>query len=75
MIDAEAAAKAKLRAVGLLCGGWDESDLRQASCIAIYHNPADLLAHYQNSPIGGVAGTEGTQRAMDSETTFELKLR
>jgi HAD superfamily hydrolase (TIGR01549 family) len=50
--DAEAAAKANLRTVGLLCGGWSETDLRGAGCIAVYRDAADLLAHYEESPIG-----------------------
>lgn len=50
--DAEAAAKAKLRTIGLLCGGWTEADLRNARCIAVYRDPADLMAHYEESPIG-----------------------
>src|ERR687888_344066 len=33
--DAEAAAEAKLGAIGLLCGGWSEEELRQAGCKAI----------------------------------------
>jgi HAD superfamily hydrolase (TIGR01549 family) len=49
--DAEAAAKANLRTIGLQCGGWNEIDLRQAGCIAIYRDVADLLAHYEESPI------------------------
>jgi phosphoglycolate phosphatase-like HAD superfamily hydrolase len=49
--DAEAAAKANLQTIGLLCGGWREKHLRQAGCIAIYKNPADLLARYDNSPL------------------------
>ena len=49
--DAEAAAKANLQTIGLLCGGWKEKELRQAGCIAIYKNPADLLAHYEKSPL------------------------
>lgn len=44
--DAEAARKARLRPVGLLCGGWPEDELRQAGCIAVYKDSADLLAHY-----------------------------
>jgi len=51
--DAEAAAKTRLRTVGFLCGGWNESDLRQAGCIAVYRDAADLLAHYEQSPVGG----------------------
>ena len=48
--DAEAAGKAGLRTIGMLCGGWSEKDLREAGCIAIYRDPADLLANYENSP-------------------------
>ena len=49
--DAEAAAKANLQTIGLLCGGWKEKDLQQAGCIAIYKNPAGLLANYDKSPL------------------------
>lgn len=48
--DAEAAGKAGIRAVGVLCGGFPEERLRQAGCIAIYRGPADLLARYADSP-------------------------
>ncbi|HEX2940654.1 MAG TPA: HAD family phosphatase [Rhodopila sp.] len=51
--DAQAAAKAGLRTIGLLCGGFAEEDLRKAGCIAIYRDPADLLAHYADSPLAG----------------------
>lgn len=47
--DAEAASKAGLRTIGLMCGGWSEEDLRQAGCIAVYKDPADLLEHYDSS--------------------------
>jgi HAD superfamily hydrolase (TIGR01549 family) len=49
--DAEAAAKAHLTTVGLLCGGWREKELRQAGCVAVYRDPADLLDHYAESPL------------------------
>ncbi len=49
--DAEAAGKAGLRTVGLLCGGFPEDSLREAGCVAIYRDPADLLAHYEASPL------------------------
>ena len=42
--DAAAAAKAGLRTVGLLCGGWPEAELRKAGCIAVFQDPAALLA-------------------------------
>ena len=51
--DAEAAGKAGLRTIGLLCGGFPEESLRQAGCIAIYRDPADLLARYDGSPLAG----------------------
>ena len=50
--DAEAAGKAKMRTIGLMCGGWSENDLRRGGCIAIYRDAADLLMHYEDSPIG-----------------------
>ena len=49
--DATAAAKADLAAIGLLCGGWTQSQLRRAGCIAVYRDPADLLARYEQSPL------------------------
>jgi HAD superfamily hydrolase (TIGR01549 family) len=49
--DAEAAGKAGLRTVGVLCGGFPEADLRAAGCVAIYRDPADLLARYEQTPL------------------------
>ena len=49
--DAEAAAKAGLHTVGVLCGGFPEADLRKAGCIAIYQSPAEMLAKYATSPL------------------------
>ncbi|MGI4942212.1 MAG: HAD family hydrolase [Janthinobacterium lividum] len=49
--DAEAAGKAGLHTIGLLCGGWSEADLKKAGCIATYKDPADLLAQYDTSPL------------------------
>ena len=49
--DTEAADKANLNTIGLLCGGWTEEQLSQAGCIAIYRDPADLLARYEESPL------------------------
>lgn len=51
--DAEAAGKAGLRTIGVLCGGFAEADLRGAGCFAIYGGPADLLANYADSPLAG----------------------
>ncbi len=45
--DAEAATKAKLKIVGVLCGGFPEEDLREKGCIEIYKDAVDLLENYQ----------------------------
>lgn len=44
--DIEAAKKIGLSTMALLCGGTEESILRQAGAVAIYRDPADLLANY-----------------------------
>lgn len=49
--DAEAAAKAGLRTIGVLCGGFSEQSLTEARCIAIYQGPSDILAQYDRSPL------------------------
>jgi HAD superfamily hydrolase (TIGR01549 family) len=49
--DAQAAGKIKLRTIGVLCGGFPEAELKAAGCIAIYKDPADLLARYDDSII------------------------
>jgi HAD superfamily hydrolase (TIGR01509 family) len=51
--DALAARRAGLRTVGLLSGGFPEADLRDAGCVAICRDPADLLASYGASPLAG----------------------
>jgi phosphoglycolate phosphatase-like HAD superfamily hydrolase len=50
--DAEAAAHAHIRMVGLLSGGWSEKRLREVGCVEIYRHPADLLARYDQSLLG-----------------------
>ena len=49
--DAEAATRAGLATIGVLCGGFPEADLRDAGCVAIYRDPADLLERFDESPI------------------------
>jgi HAD superfamily hydrolase (TIGR01549 family) len=44
--DIEAARKAGLATIAFLCGGTSESALREAGAVAIYCDPADFLAHY-----------------------------
>ena len=50
--DAIAAGKIKLKTIGVLCGGFPEKVLREAGCVEIYKDPADLLARYDESAIG-----------------------
>ncbi len=45
--DLEAARAAGCPAIGLLCGGKSAEELRAAGARAIYRDPADLLAHYE----------------------------
>jgi phosphoglycolate phosphatase-like HAD superfamily hydrolase len=47
--DIEAAGRAKVRTIAFRSGGWSDKDLRGA--IAIYDDPADLVAQYDSSPI------------------------
>ncbi len=51
--DVEAAKKAGVATIAVLCGGFPEVELRGAGATAIYHDPADLLNHYQESPLAG----------------------
>jgi phosphoglycolate phosphatase-like HAD superfamily hydrolase len=44
--DAIAAGRAGLKAIGVLCGGFPENDLKQAGCIAIFRDPADILERF-----------------------------
>jgi HAD superfamily hydrolase (TIGR01509 family) len=47
--DIEAATRAGVAVIALRCGGWEDADLHDA--LAIYDDPADLLAHFATSPL------------------------
>ena len=47
--DAEAAGKAGVRTVGVLCGGFTEDELRKAGCADVYPGPAALPACFERS--------------------------
>ena len=49
--DADAAGRLRIKTIGMRCGGFPEAELIAAGCIAIYDDPADLLARYEESPI------------------------
>ncbi|MGG6242118.1 HAD family hydrolase [Nodosilinea sp. AN01ver1] len=48
--DIEAAGKAGVKVIAVRSGGFSDGDL--AGAIAIYDDPADLLHHYDRSPLG-----------------------
>jgi phosphoglycolate phosphatase-like HAD superfamily hydrolase len=48
--DVEAAARARVPAIALRCGGW-WSDEALRGAVALYDDPADLLAHFDESPL------------------------
>jgi len=48
--DVEAATRAGVKCIAFRSGGWKDDSLEGA--IAIYDGPADLLAHYDASPLG-----------------------
>ena len=47
--DVQAASKARVGVIGLRCGGFSDDDLRGA--VALYNDPADLLAQYNVSSL------------------------
>ncbi len=49
--DAQAAGKAGIRTIGVLCGGWRADELRAAGCIATYRDVEHLLTGYDASPL------------------------
>ncbi|MGW0778747.1 HAD family hydrolase [Streptomyces sp. NPDC002835] len=49
--DMQAASRAGVPAVGLLCGGIPRTALEAAGAAAVFDNPADLLAQIETSPL------------------------
>ncbi|WP_067502941.1 HAD family hydrolase [Actinoplanes sp. TFC3] len=47
--DVKAAAKLNIACIGLACGGTSAAELREAGAVETYENPADLLAHLDQS--------------------------
>jgi phosphoglycolate phosphatase-like HAD superfamily hydrolase len=50
--DAQAAGKASIVTIGMLCGGFSEVELRKGGCVAVYPGPGALLACFDDSPLG-----------------------
>ncbi|MCU0533615.1 MAG: HAD family hydrolase [Hydrococcus sp. Prado102] len=53
--DIESANKAGVEVIAFRCGGFDDNQLKDA--IAIYDDPADLLANYERSPLSSSFAT------------------
>jgi len=53
--DVEAAARANVPCVALRCGGWWDDEALGAAT-AIYDDPAELLARFEESPLGRAVG-------------------
>lgn len=53
--DVKAAARAGLRTIGFLSGGFPEEVLRDSGAALVYAGPQDLLARYASSPWGAAA--------------------
>jgi phosphoglycolate phosphatase-like HAD superfamily hydrolase len=52
VFDVEAAKRINLKTIGFLCGDAAvEETLRKAGAIAVYEDPANLLKHYDSSPL------------------------
>jgi HAD superfamily hydrolase (TIGR01549 family) len=47
--DASAAGKAGIATVGVLCGGFTETSLREAGCVDVYPGPAALFARFADT--------------------------
>jgi HAD superfamily hydrolase (TIGR01509 family) len=69
--DIQSASKAGVSTIALRCGGWRDEDLRGA--IAVFDDPADLLAHYDELPfvrqaaVGNASEDERDARAMGDQ--------
>ncbi len=59
-VDVEDARRAGITTVGVLSGGFPQGDLEAAGCVAVYRDPADLLARIATSPLA--AGRSAQQR-------------
>lgn len=51
--DVDSAGRAGVATIALRCGGWSGTDLSGA--LGVYADPADLLAHYDDSPLARAA--------------------
>jgi phosphoglycolate phosphatase-like HAD superfamily hydrolase len=70
--DVEAGRRAGVATIALRCGGWSDAEL--AGALAIFDAPADLLAHYDESPLaGGGDGPPGRVRPGARRRGIEIR--
>ena len=55
--DVEAGNRAGVRVIAVRCGGWGDKDM--AGAAAVYDDPADLLAHFDASPLSPAKASGG----------------
>jgi HAD superfamily hydrolase (TIGR01509 family) len=51
--DVHAASAAGVACIGVECGGTSEAELRDAGAVAVFRDPADLLTHWDRTPLAG----------------------
>jgi HAD superfamily hydrolase (TIGR01509 family) len=51
--DVRAAARIDVPCIGVTCGGTSAEELIRAGAVAVFTDPADLLAHWDESPLKG----------------------
>ena len=64
--DVEAATRASVRIIALRCGGWGDEDLKGA--IAVYDDPADLLAKLGGSVLAGAMKVVGDRSGVTDKS-------
>ena len=66
--DIEAARRAGLGCIGVLTGGaWSRAELLEAGAVAVYRDPAELLAEFHASPLAALFGIGGGRVALQTE--------
>jgi HAD superfamily hydrolase (TIGR01509 family) len=70
--DARACVRAGVPFVGVRTGGIDAESLRRAGAVAVFDDPADLLAHADRTPIGALHGAGSPQERSSRDRPSRL---
>ena len=74
--DIRAAAGAGVRGIGLLCGGIGERELRDAGAAAVYGNPSELLASFDDwAPVESSGANRSPSSSTRASTSSLVKTR